>query len=178
MPAVFGAVLRLRHRTEHDVVYDPAQRPARQPVQNFRIVGGAHVFGGKPRVDAHLTQVRFERRRPLLGRLFVDAVHEGQFVPRRKFGDRLVGEDHELFDDALRNAALARVDMHLAVRAERDVRLLYVEVDAAARLPPRRKFFRKLPHQLEHGHEGRVLLPQRRIAREDGVHSIIGHARA
>ena len=69
-------------------------------------------------------------------------------------GDRLVGEQHELLDEPMRDVPLGRDNrFDLAVFRENDFGFRQVEVDRAAAAPSRVENLEQLAHQLEQRHE-------------------------
>ena len=81
----------------------------------------------------------------------MDAVDGGDALRGEPGGDALVGGEHELFDQAVRPAALGADDgFHVAVGVELDDGLGEVEVDGAATLA----LGIEAEGELEHGVEG------------------------
>ena len=87
----------------------------------------------------------------------MDAVEPGHVARVEELRHRLVGEQHELLDDAVRDVPLGgddRLDPPLLV--EHDLRLVEVEVDRAEPPAPVVQDLEQLAHPLEHRHERRV----------------------
>jgi hypothetical protein len=71
---------------------------------------------------------------------------------------RLVGDEHELLDDPVRDVSLERNDgLDHALVVENDFRLLQVEVDGTAAVPPLVEDIEQLAHLAEERYEIRVL---------------------
>jgi hypothetical protein len=91
-----------------------------------------------------------------VGRL-VHAVQRRHTVFHEVRGHRLVGQQHELLDEAVGDVALARHDVvDLTVLAQHDLRFRQVEVDGAAPPPAAVQDREELVHQLEERHQRRV----------------------
>ena len=84
----------------------------------------------------------------------MDAIERRHVVLVEMRGDGLVREQHELFDEPVRDVALGGDDFldHPLV-VEHDLRLLEIEVDRAAPVPPLVEDLEQLVHQLEVRHE-------------------------
>ena len=94
-------------------------------------------------------------------------------------GDGLVGEQHELFDQPMRDVALGGDDLldHPLV-VEHDLRLLEVEVDRAAPVTAPVQDLEELVHQLELRHELAISRADGLVViGEDRVDVRVGHAR-
>jgi hypothetical protein len=92
---------------------------------------------------------------------------------------RLVGDEHELFDDAVRHVSLGGDNLldHPFV-VQHDFRLFQVEVDRPAAVTPPVEDFKELAHGLEQSHETAVPRGDLRVMlRQDRVDVAIGHAR-
>ncbi len=95
-------------------------------------------------------------------------------------GHRLVGQQHELFDEPVRDVPFGGDDGgNRSGVVDHHFGLGQIEVDRAAPAPPLVQHGEQLGHQLEHRHELGVLRQQRRVAvSEDAVDRGIGHAGA
>ena len=90
---------------------------------------------------------------------------------------RLVGEQHELLDQAMGDVALRGEDGRDAAGfVQHQLVFGQVEVDRAAPPPARVQHLEQLAHQLEQRNELRILLPGVGVLlREDGVDGGVGH---
>ena len=91
---------------------------------------------------------------------------------------RLVGQQHELFDEAMRDVALVRDDvLDQPLFVEHDLRLGQVEVDRPAAAPPRVQDVEQLAHQLEASAPAAGNAPMRLgvAIGQDGVDGGVGH---
>ena len=112
--------------------------------------------------------------------LLVDAVERRHVVLVEVLRDGLVGEQHELLDEPVRDVALGgddRFDHPLVV--EDDLRLLQIEVDRAAAVAALVQDLEQLAHQLEHAaRASRYRAIDVRIAiGQDRVDVGVGHPR-
>ncbi len=91
--------------------------------------------------------------------------------------DGLVREQHEFFDQPVRDVAVERDDrFDRAAGVDHDFRFVQIEVDRTAAAPRVVEDLEQLAHQLEHRHERRVPLEQLGIAvGQDAVDAGVGH---
>ena len=99
--------------------------------------------------------------------LLVDAIDARHAAPFDVGRDGLVGEQHELFDQLVRDVALGLDDrLDLAGVVDDDFGFRQIEIDRAAPLAAPVQDVKQLAHQLELRHEVAVLLHQlRRLGR-------------
>ena len=92
-------------------------------------------------------------------------------------GDALIGRQHELLDDAVRDVAFgARDALHQSVLVKFDHRLRQIKIDGAAAHPLAIQHHRQLAHQLKNIHQLVIALAQTDVSFEDEVHVGVGHA--
>ena len=93
-------------------------------------------------------------------------------------GDGLVRQEHELFDQTVRDVPLRRNDvLDESFLVQHDLGLRQVEVDRSATLPPAVQHFEERAHQLEQRHQRPVLCNHRRIAvRQDRIDGRVRHS--
>ena len=178
MTEVGGIISSLLHRPEHQERDGLLFGRAAHPLDELLEVARRDLRG-------RLAQAVSERRYELLElvdferiRLLVDAIERGDVVGIEMCGDGLVGEQHELFDQAMRDVALGGDDLlHHPLVVEHDLRLLEVEVYRAAPVAAPVQDLEELVHQLElrnqfaiSGADGLVVIG------EDRVDVGVGHA--
>ena len=110
-------------------------------------------------------------------RLLVHAVERRRGLLLQIRRDRLVGEEHELLDEAVRDVALQGDDrLDLAALGHDHLGFVQVEVDRPAAAARVVEDLEELLHLLEHRHERRVPLEQLRIAvGQDAVDGRVRH---
>ena len=110
----------------------------------------------------------------------VDAVQPRHVAGVEELRNRLVGEQHELLDDAVRDVPLARDDLFdPPLLVQHDLGLLEIEVDRAEAAAAVLEDLEQLAHPLEQGNE-RVVLRRRfgALVGQDGVDVGVGHSLA
>ena len=112
-------------------------------------------------------------------RILVDAEQAGHIVVVEVLRHRFVGDEHELLDDPVRDVALERDDrLDHALVVQHDFRLLQIEVDRPAPVPPAVEDLEQRVHPLEERDQLGVPGDDLRIAiGQDGVDLGVGHAR-
>ena len=96
----------------------------------------------------------FEVVHPLGVGLFVNAVERSDALVFQIRGHALVGREHELLDQAMRDVALRAGDaLHQSEFVELDHRLGQIEIDGAAALALAVQDQRQIAHPLEPGHQ-------------------------
>ena len=108
---------------------------------------------------------------------FVDTVQRRHLVTIEMAGDGLVGHQHELLDDPMRDVALRRDDLfdHSFV-VQHDLGLFQIEIDRSATTPSLVENLEQLPHRLEHRHEVAILRDRGLIMLgQDGVDLGVRH---
>ena len=110
----------------------------------------------------------------------MDAVQRRHAFALQVRGHRLVGQQHELFDDAVGDVALRGDDgLDGSGVVDDDLGLGQVEIDRAAAAPPPVENLEQRAHPFEHRHQRRIVRPLHRIAiGDDGVDRRVGHPRA
>ena len=109
--------------------------------------------------------------------LLVNAVEAGDAVRLEMVRDRLVGREHEFFDEAMREVALGAGDgLHQSELVELDDGLGQIEVDRSAALAFAIQDLCEVAHQLECRDQRGVALAQGGVAFEDGIDGGVGHA--
>ena len=172
-----GVVPRLLHRPQHERRDRPFFRRAThaidEPLKMFRRDGAA--LGAKA-VPERLDE-RLEIRHFLQVRRFVHAMQCGNGILDKMPRNRLVREEHELLDQAMRDVALGGNDcFDFAVLRQDHLRLRQIEVDRAAAASPRVQNLEQLLHHLEQRDQRPVLGGDRRITiRQDRVHRRVRH---
>src|SRR5579872_1996242 len=110
-------------------------------------------------------------------RLFVDAIEAGDAARLEMVRYRLVGREHELLDDAVRDVALgARDGAHQSEFFELDDGLRQIEVDRSAALAFAVEDLLQIAHELEHRDQRGIAGELGFVAFEDGVDRGVGHA--
>ena len=109
--------------------------------------------------------------------LFVDAVEAGDAVRVEMVRDGLVGREHELFDEAVRDVAFgARDGLHQSEVVELDDGFGEVEVDRSAAVALAVEDLREVAHEFEIRDQRSVAGALWLVAFEHGVDCGVGHA--
>ena len=110
-------------------------------------------------------------------RRLVHAIEGGNALGFKVGRDSLIGRQHELFDEAMREEALGTRDsFHQSVLIELDERLGKIEVDGAAALALFGKDLGELLHEQKIFDERSVTLAGLCVTVEDLLHASVGHA--
>ncbi len=110
--------------------------------------------------------------------LLVDAVEARAAGCLEVIGHRLVGQQHELFDQPVRDVALGGDDvLDFAGFVHEDFGFRQIEVDGSATLPPEVQNLEQLAHPLEVRHELAILRADGFVTGQDGIDGGVGHAR-
>ena len=172
-------VLRLLHGTEHQQSHRTLLGLSMQTLQELLEMPWTHTTGRRPESVSKRDREGIKIRD--LGRIrrLVDAKQRRQLAVSEMTGNRLVGCQHELLDDAMRYVAVCRYDVLDHSRlVEHQLRGLEVEVD---RSPPNATGVETPVHRVheaEQRHQLRVLASCVRIASsQDGFDLGVGHAR-
>jgi hypothetical protein len=180
MPDIHRVVARLLHRAQHQERDRALRRIALdlldQLLEVLRL--DAAAFRRAQRESECRDELLELQHLEWIGRL-VDAIERGHVPVFEVRGHGLVRQQHELFDQPVRDVALGRDDVRdEALFVEDHLRFGQVEVDRAAPVAPRVKDLEQLAHQLEHRHQRAILRDRFRIlVRQDRVDRGIGHAR-
>ena len=170
----------LLHRAQHQERDGPFDGGARHAVDELLEVPRPHGAAGRPegvaeRGDEGVEDLDLRR----VGRL-VDAVDGGHAASLEFRRDSLVGEQHELFDQAVRVVALRGGDgLDLPLVVEPDLGLRQVEVNRPPAPAPLAEPFEQTVHRPQHRDNRRIGDRRRtRLPRQDGVHARVRQAGA
>ena len=145
------------------------------PVENLLQHAGMRVLTQVHRV-ARKVHERLQRVDAIRVGALVDAVEEGQLGVHGEARHGLIGQQHELLDQALGFAALRAEDLRrLVLLVQHELGLIHLEVHRAA-LPA--LLLQTLGQPAHRQQRLRHLLRQRlRTALEEAVHAVVGQAR-
>ncbi len=170
---VDGVVAGLRHGPQHQERDGARDGRAGHAIDELLEVPGPHGAGRRAegvaeRRDEGLEDLDLRR----IGGL-VDAVDRGHLPPLQFRRDGLVGEQHELLDEAVRVVALGRGDgLDLPFLVQPDLGLGQVEVDRSPAPAAVTKPLEQAVHVPQHRDDLRLDRPvQRRLPGQDGVHA-------
>ena len=109
--------------------------------------------------------------------LIVGSVKERHFLPEIVLGYRLIGQKHEIFNQAGGRIALIRLDFYgMALLIQDNLALREVKINGTAAVAPVPQNIGQLLHQAKHPDKFPVLFHRLRIAvRDNGVNGRIGH---
>ncbi len=183
---VLGAVPRLPHRAKHDLVDQVLLGPTLHGEEDLGEVPRPHLSRGAragcaapPRVDGQTEGFRQLREcgQVLRVRGLVHPVEHRGLLAGEELGHGLVGLEHELLDDPVRDVPLALHDvLGPPLDIEDDLRLGQVEVDASVVHPPPEEAPGERLHEPEIFDEGAVLADPGRVRLlENRRHGGVGH---
>ena len=176
MARVFGSVARLHEGAQHEVDQEFLFRsPPEPPDELLEIPGGVFLTTPLQPVSQGLGELGEFLDLARVG-LFMDAVERRPSRGGQLPGDALVGQQHELLDDAVGEGALGGDDVrHPAVGVEPDIGFRQVEIDRPPGVPFPLQGTAHLQHVLQHGDQPGVVRPQGGIpVAEDRGHGGIG----
>ncbi len=176
MPDVIGGIDRFRHGVQGDLLHEVLELEVLDDGEDIAIVLGLDGIS-RPIGDAEILDDAQERLCVLLLGRLMNPVDEGHLVLSVRLlvdhvrGDDAIGQQHELFHEAVRLEPLRRLHgPGNALVVEGDALLGEVEVDAALFLPA---LAQHLAHHLHQVNGGRLFVL---LAVDDVLHLPVGEA--
>ncbi len=164
-------IARLLHRAQDEHGHRALLGPAVNPLeQRLEVVGTDRVrrrAEGVPETRHELLELLHLER---VGRL-VDPVEPRNAARLEELRHRLVGEQHELLDDPVRDVPLGRDDgLDLSGLVEHHLGFVEIEVNRPQPSAPGVQHVEERAHPLEHRHQRGVPGRETGVAAQDGVH--------